>query len=119
MRSWAKLVVWLGTGNAALSRFSGLAHLRNAGVFLILLGWQLTTKRGELYNILWMLVFGFATINILALVTRSLDPSGRKRRMAVGEILAILVVLTCLGLLAAELLSLFHIFPIKLTPRYS
>ena len=117
MRSWAKLAVWLGAGNAAVSRFFGLPHLRDAGVFLFLMAWQLTTKRGELYNILWMLVFGFATINILALVTRSLDPSGRKRRMAIGEILAILVVLTCLGLLAAEMLSLFHIFPIKLSPR--
>jgi len=37
--------------------------------------------------------------------------------MAIGEILAVLVVLTCLGLLAAEMLSLFHIFPIKLSPR--
>ena len=32
-------------------------------------------------------------------------------------ILAVLVVLTCLGLLAAEMLSLFHILPIKLSPR--
>ena len=119
MRSWAKIAVWLGHGNAPVSRLFVLSHLRAAGLFVVLLAWQLTVRRGELYNILWMLVFGFATINILALVTRSLDPSGRKRRMAIGEILAILVVLTCLGLLAAEMLSLFHIFPIKLTPRYN
>ena len=109
--------MWLEAGSGAVSRFSALPYLREAGVFVFLAAWQLTTKRGEFYNILWMLVFGFATLNILALVTRSLDPSGRRRRMAIGEILAVLVVLTCLGLLAAEMLSLFHIFPIKLTPR--
>ncbi len=117
MRHWANLASWLGAGSAAISRFSAFPHLREAGIFVLLAAWQLTSKRGEFYNILWMLVFGFATLNILALVTRSLDPSGRKRRMAIGEILAVLVVLTCLGLLAAEMLSLFHIFPIKLGPR--
>jgi hypothetical protein len=116
MRPWANLASWLGAGSAA-SRFSAFPHLREAGIFVLLAAWQLTSKRGEFYNILWMLVFGFATLNILALVTRSLDSSGRRRRMAIGEILAVLVVLTSVGLLAAEMLSLFHIFPIKLTPR--
>ena len=117
MRPWAYLAVWLEAGNAAVSRFSGVPLLRAAGTFVFLAAWQLANKRGDFYNILWMLVFGFATLNILALVTRSLDPSGRRRRMAAGEILAVLVVLTCLGLLASEMLSLFHIFPIKLSPR--
>ena len=117
MRPWAHLAVWLEAGSAAASRFSGIPLLRTAGTFTLVALWQLANRRGDFYNILWMLVFGFATLNILALVTRSLDPSGRKRRMAIGEILAILVVLTCLGLLAAEMLSLFHIFPIKLSPR--
>ena len=117
MRPWVHLAVWLEAGNSAVSRFSGIPFLRAAGAFVVLAAWQLASKRGDFYNLLWMLVFGFATLNILALVTRSLDPSGRKRRMAVGEILAVLVVMTCLGLLAAEMLSLFHIFPIKLSPR--
>jgi hypothetical protein len=117
MRPWVNLAVWLEAGNSAASRFSGIPFLRAAGAFVVLTAWQLASKRGDFYNILWMLVFGFATLNILALVTRSLDPSGRMRRMAIGEILAVLVVLTCLGLLAAEMLSLFHIFPIKLSPR--
>ncbi len=117
MKLWINLAYWMEAGNAAISRFSAFPHVREAGLFLVFAGWQITTKRGEVYNILWMLVFGFATLNILALVTRSLDPSGRRRRMAVGEILAVMVVLTCLGLLAAEMLSLFHIFPIKLQPR--
>ena len=117
MRPWVQLAIWLEAGSWAVSRFSALPILREAGLFVFLAAWQLTTKRGEFYNILWMLVFGFATLNILALVTRSLDPSGRKRRMAIGEILAVLVVISCLGLLAAELLSMFKIFPIKLGPR--
>jgi hypothetical protein len=117
MRAWVQVAMWLEAGSGTVSRLSSLPYLREAGAFVFLLAWQLASKRNEFYNILWMLVFGFATLNILALVTRSLDPSGRRRRMAIGEILAVLVVLTCLGLLASEMLSLFHIFPIKLSPR--
>jgi hypothetical protein len=117
MRPWVHLAVWLQAGNSAVAWFSGLPFLRTSGALALLAAWQMASKRGDFYNLLWMLVFGFATLNILALVTRSLDPSGRKRRMAIGEILAVLVVLTCLGLLAAEMLSLFHILPIKLSPR--
>src|SRR5207237_920217 len=102
MRRLVELAIWLEAGNSAVSRFSGIPFVRAVGAFVLLAAWQLTSKRGDFYNVLWMLVFGFATLNILALVTRSLDPSGRKRRMAIGEILAVLVVLTCLGLLAAE-----------------
>ena len=94
-----------------------IPHLRQAALFVVFGAWQLTDKRGEFYNILWMLVFGFATLNILALVTRSLEPSGRRRRMAVGEMLAVLVVVTCLVLLSWEMLQLFHIFPIRLNPH--
>jgi Na+/serine symporter len=94
-----------------------IPQLRQAALFVVFGAWQLTDKRGEFYNILWMLVFGFATLNILALVTRSLEPSGRRRRMAVGEMLAVLVVVTCLVLLSWEMLQLFHIFPIRLNPR--
>ena len=96
---------------------AAIPHVRQAALFALLGAWQLTDKRGEFYNILWMLVFGFATLNILALVTRSLEPSGRRRRMAVGEMLAVLVVVTCLLLLGWEMLQLFHIFPLKLNPR--
>ena len=117
MRPWVQLAMWLEASNSAVSRFSGISLLRATGAIVLFAAWQLASKRGDFYNLLWMLVFGFATLNILALVTRSLDPSGRKRRMAIGEILAVLVVLTCLGLLAAEMLSLFHILPIKLSPR--
>ena len=117
MRPLFNFAWWLEAGNAATSRFPGAALLRGAGLVVLFSGWEAAAKRSEFYNILWMLVFGFATLNILALVTRSLDSSGRKRRMAIGEILAVLVVLSCLALLASEMLSLFHIFPIKLSPR--
>ena len=76
---------------------------------------QYEEKKGDVYNILWALVFGFATINILSLVARRFEPS--RSRMSFGEILAILVVVASVILLAWEMLYLFHILPIKLEPR--
>jgi len=72
-------------------------------------------KKGSVYNILWILVFGFATLNILGLVLRRFEP--RRSGLNFGEILAIAVVFVSIFLLALEMLNLFHIFPIKLNPR--
>jgi hypothetical protein len=72
-------------------------------------------KKGSVYNILWVLVFGFATLNILGLVLRRFEP--RRSGLNFGEILAICVVFLSVFLLALEMLNLFHIFPIKLNPR--
>lgn len=72
-------------------------------------------KKGSVYNILWVLVFGFATLNILGLVLRRFEP--RRNGLNFGEILAITVVFFSLVLLALEMLNIFHIFPIKLEPR--
>jgi len=72
-------------------------------------------KKGSVYNILWVLVFGFATLNILGLVLRRFEP--RRSGLNFGEILAISVVFLSIFLLAMEMLNLFHIFPIKLNPR--
>ncbi|MGO9123884.1 MAG: hypothetical protein ACLP6G_03250 [Terriglobales bacterium] len=72
-------------------------------------------KKGSVYNILWVLVFGFATLNILGLVLRRFEP--RRSGLNFGEILAITVVFFSLFLLGLEMLNLFHIFPIKLGPR--
>ena len=69
-------------------------------------------KREGLYNILWALVFGFATLNILGLLTRRSE-TGR-HRLSFGEITAILVVGVSVLLLAWEMLGLFKIFPIRL-----
>lgn len=66
----------------------------------------------DVYNILWAVVFGFATINILSLATRRMEPG--RRRMTFGELMAVMVVLISIFLLAWELLNVFHIFPIKL-----
>jgi len=72
------------------------------------------TTRDEIYNILWALVFGFATIDILSLGARRFEQE--KGGLSFGEILAILVVVVSIVLLGWELLYLFHILPIRLTP---
>ena len=73
------------------------------------------TTREEVYNVLWVLVFGFATLNILSLGARRMDP--RKSGLNFGETLAILIVLISIFLLGWEMLYVFHILPIHLAPR--
>ena len=75
----------------------------------------LRSTREGIYNILWALVFGFATLNILSLGARRFEQ--QKAGLTFGEILAILVVLVSIVLLGWEMLYLFHILPIRLTPR--
>ncbi|MGH9545174.1 MAG: hypothetical protein ACRD23_08150 [Terriglobales bacterium] len=69
-------------------------------------------KKGDIYNILWVLVFGFATLNILGLVARRFEPN--RNRLNFGETIAIMVVIVSVILLGWEMLNLFKIFPIKL-----
>jgi hypothetical protein len=69
-------------------------------------------RHEDVYNILWAIVFGFATLNILSLAARRFEPN--RRGLTFGELMAVLVVLLSLFLLGWELLGLFHIFPIKL-----
>ena len=76
---------------------------------------QYSGKRENVYNILWVLVFGFATLNILGLVARRLEP--RRSNLQFGEILAITVTVVSVVLLGWEMLSIFHIFPIKIQPH--
>ncbi len=68
--------------------------------------------RQDIYNILWAVVFGFATLNILSLAARRFEPT--RRGLTFGELMAVLVVLLSVFLLGWEMLNLFHIFPIKL-----
>lgn len=75
----------------------------------------LRSTREEIYNILWGLVFGFATLNILTLGARHFEQE--KSGLNFGEILAVLVVLVSIVLLGWEMLYVFHILPIQLTPR--
>ncbi len=69
-------------------------------------------SRQDAYNILWAVVFGFATLNILSLAARRLEPS--RRGLSFGELMAVMVVLLSIFLLGWEMLNLFHVFPIKL-----
>ena len=68
--------------------------------------------RQDVYNILWAVVFGFATLNILSLAARRLEPT--RRGLSFGELMAVMVVLVSIFLLGWEMLNLFHIFPLKL-----
>jgi hypothetical protein len=72
-------------------------------------------KKGDVYNILWTLVFGFATLNILSLVAKRFEP--HHNRMSFGEILAVCTVIVAVFLLGWEMLYLFKVFPIRLSPR--
>jgi len=72
-------------------------------------------KKLHVYSILWALVFGFATLNILGLVARRMEP--RRSGLSFGEILAVAVVGVAVILLAWEMLYLFHVLPLRLEPR--
>ena len=69
-------------------------------------------SRQDLYNILWAVVFGFATLNILSLTARRMEPA--RRGLTFGEVMAVGVVVISVFLLGWEMLSLMHIFPIQL-----
>jgi hypothetical protein len=96
------------------AEFSGRAA-RALAVGILPAMFLLRSTREEVYNILWALVFGFATINILSLGARRFEQE--KGGLSFGEILAILVVVVSIVLLGWEMLYLFHILPIRLTPR--
>ena len=89
-----------------------MAHGQVAAVAGLGLAFQLGGSHSDVYNILWVVVFGFATLNILNLAARRFEPT--RRGMSFGEILAVLVVLLSLFLLGWEMLNLLHIFPIRL-----
>ncbi len=67
----------------------------------------------NLFNILIALVCGFTSLNILNLLTRPVQPV---RGFTFGEILAITGAVVSLLLLGAEMLHVYHVFPIKLQP---
>jgi len=89
--------------------------LRALAVGVLPAAFVLISTREEIYNILWALVFGFATINILSLGARRFE--AHKRGLSFGEVLAILIVVVSVFLLGWEMLYVFHILPIRLTPR--
>ncbi|HWY20969.1 MAG TPA: hypothetical protein VNX26_07080 [Candidatus Acidoferrum sp.] len=99
------------TARVALSLYNLLRAQSVLVVGLVLLQGH-ASRRNDVYNILWAVVFGFATLNILSLAARRFEPN--RRGLTFGELMAVLVVLLSVFLLGWELLSLVHIFPIKL-----
>jgi hypothetical protein len=93
----------------ALFSLSHVPHTLAAGLALLA---RHSHRRDDVYNVLWAVVFGFATLNILSLAARRFEPN--RRGLTFGELLAVLVVLLSIFLLGWELLGVFHIFPIKL-----
>ena len=89
------------------ARLSSLAFLGTVFFF------EASEKKGDVYNILWVVVFGFATLNILSLVVKRFEP--RQNRMSFGEFLAVLTVIISMFLLAWEMLYLFKVLPIRLS----
>jgi len=92
-----------------------LVGLQSSLLFALQFSSEFSSKKSNVYNILWVLVFGFATLNILGLVARRFEP--RRSSLNFGEILAITVTVVSVILLGWEMLSLFHIFPIKIQPH--
>lgn len=97
-------------GARALNAAHQLRYL--AAILPGLLITQVSGSRGDVYNILWAVVFGFSTLNILSLAARRFEPN--KRGLSFGELLAVMVVLLSVFLLGWEMLNVFHILPIKL-----
>ena len=105
------LLVSLGQAYRWIENWGRMRHALAFGFLPALFFFR--TTREEIYNILWALVFAFATLNILSLGARRFEQE--KGGLNFGEVLAILVVLVSIVLLAWELLYLFDILPIRLT----
>jgi hypothetical protein len=73
------------------------------------------TTREEIYNVLWALVFAFATLNILALGARRIEEE--RGGLSFGEVIAIMVVVVSVLMLGWEMLYVFHILPLRLAPQ--
>jgi hypothetical protein len=99
------------TTRAALSAHN-LLRAQSAVVAILVLLERNSSRRNDVYNILWAVVFGFATLNILSLAARRFEPN--RRGLTFGELMAVMVVLLSIFLLGWELLSVFRIFPIKI-----
>ena len=99
-------------GIAGIIRSMGLPSAKFAPPSAFLLIVQFGRKSGDAFNILWALVFGFATLNILSLVTRRFEPN--RNRMSPGELMAVATVVVSVLLLGFEMLGIFHVLPLRL-----
>lgn len=100
------------TARAALALYP-IARAQAAVFFGLAAAALYRGSRQDVYNILWAVVFGFATLNILSLAARRFEPG--RRGLTFGELMAVMVVVISVFLLGWEMLNLFHVFPIKLT----
>ena len=98
------------TTRAALVLYP-VARLHTGMFFAIFMAVFFRAARQNAYNMLWGLLFGFATLNILGLAARRMEP---RRGLSFGEVLAVMTVLLAMFLLVWEMLHLFHVFPLKL-----
>jgi hypothetical protein len=80
-------------------------------VFLL----QSAAGESRYYDLLWVAVFGFATLNILGLVARRFEPG--RSSVTFGEMLAIGTAIISILMLGWELLFFFHVLPIRIQPR--
>jgi hypothetical protein len=99
------------TTRAAVAAYA-MARLYAAFLFGMAVAVFYRATRQDVYNILWAVVFGFATLNILSLAAKRMEPA--RRGLSFGELMAVLVVLLSVFLLGWEMLNLFHIFPIRI-----
>ena len=99
------------TTRAALALYP-FARTQTTVGFALMATFAARSSRQDAYNVLWAVVFGFATLNILSLAARRFEPT--RRGLTFGELLAVMVVFISVFLLGWEMLNLFHIFPIKL-----
>jgi hypothetical protein len=109
--SWPTTSIITRTVRTACSLQNGLGVHSILAATIVFLQ-RVSSRRNDVYNLLWAVVFGFATLNILSLAARRFEPN--RRGLTFGEMMAVLVVLLSVFLLGWELLSVFHIFPIKL-----
>ena len=96
---------------AALAVYT-MVRSQVAVVFSVFFAVLVRGSRNDVYNVLWAVVFGFATLNILSLAGKRFEPN--RRGLSFGELMAVMVVLLSVFLLGWEMLNLFHIFPLKL-----
>jgi hypothetical protein len=104
------LVTTLGPGTKSFLAWTTQAS--QFAITFVVLALQRSSTKNNVYNILWALVFGFATLNILNLGTKHFEPG--KNRLSFGEITAIMVVVVSICLLGWEMLYLFKILPLKI-----
>jgi len=112
-RSTSRVIASLGMLPAASSGSAVVAN--GASVAVLPAAILLRNAHEDVFSILWALVFGFATLNILSLGARHFDAN--RRGLTFGECIAILVVVVSLLLLGWEMLYFFKVLPIRLPVR--